>query len=47
MKIQFWCFTAMSALATLKEGETVLDLCSGGGIDTFLAAKKVDGLGKI
>ncbi len=28
-------------LATLKKGETVLDLGSGGGIDVFLAANKV------
>ena len=35
------------ALASLKEGETVLDLGSGGGIDVFLAAKKVGSLGKL
>lgn len=35
------------ALASLKEGETVLDLGSGGGIDVFLAAKKVGGTGKV
>jgi len=29
------------ALASLKEGETVVDLGSGGGLDCFLAAKKV------
>ena len=29
------------ALATLKPGETVVDLGSGGGFDSFLAAKKV------
>ena len=34
------------ALASLKEGETVLDLGSGGGIDIFLAAKKVGEKGK-
>lgn len=34
------------ALASLKEGETVLDLGSGGGIDVFLAAKKVGVTGK-
>jgi SAM-dependent methyltransferase len=34
------------ALASLKEGETVLDLGSGGGIDIFLAAKKVGVKGK-
>lgn len=27
------------ALASLKEGETVVDLGSGGGLDCFLAAK--------
>lgn len=35
------------ALASLKEGETVLDLGSGGGIDVFLAAKKVGQKGKV
>lgn len=35
------------ALATLKEGETVLDLGSGGGIDVFLASKKVGTTGKV
>lgn len=34
------------ALASLKEGETVLDLGSGGGIDVFLASKKVGARGK-
>jgi len=34
------------ALASLKEGEIVLDLGSGGGIDVFLAAKKVGPSGK-
>jgi ubiquinone/menaquinone biosynthesis C-methylase UbiE len=34
------------ALASLKEGETVLDLGSGGGIDVFLAAKRVGAKGK-
>ena len=33
------------ALADLKEGETVLDLGSGAGVDVFLAAKKVGGKG--
>jgi SAM-dependent methyltransferase len=31
----------------LKPGETVLDLGSGGGIDVFLAAKKVGPMGKV
>lgn len=35
------------ALAALKEGETVLDLGSGGGIDVFLAAKRVGDKGKV
>ncbi|MEM3531507.1 MAG: arsenite methyltransferase [Candidatus Methanomethyliaceae archaeon] len=35
------------ALASIKEGETVLDLGSGGGIDVFLAAKKVGTKGKV
>jgi len=35
------------ALASLKEGETVLDLGSGGGIDAFLAARKVGPKGKV
>lgn len=30
-----------TALATLKEGETVLDLGSGGGIDVLLSARRV------
>ncbi len=35
------------ALASLKEGETVVDLGSGGGLDCFLAAKKVGTEGKV
>jgi len=35
------------ALATLKEGETVLDLGSGAGFDCFLAADKVGENGKV
>jgi arsenite methyltransferase len=35
------------ALAALKEGETVLDLGSGAGIDVFLAAKRVGQKGKV
>ncbi|CUM47600.1 uncharacterized protein AC631_05174 [Debaryomyces fabryi] len=34
------------SLANLKEGEVVIDLGSGGGIDVFLAAKKVGKHGK-
>ena len=36
-----------TALADLREGETVLDVGSGGGIDAFLAAKKVSPKGKV
>ncbi len=35
------------ALASLKEGEIVLDLGSGGGIDCFLASEKVGERGKV
>ncbi|MDO8490881.1 MAG: arsenite methyltransferase [Dehalococcoidia bacterium] len=35
------------ALASLKKGEVVLDLGSGGGFDCFLAAKKVGSKGKV
>lgn len=35
------------ALASLKEGETVLDLGAGAGFDCFLAAKKVGESGKV
>ena len=35
-----------TAFATLREGETVVDLGSGGGLDVFLAAKKVGPKGK-
>src|SRR5512139_2096896 len=36
-----------TALADLKEAETVLDLGSGAGIDVFLAAKKVGEHGRV
>ena len=36
-----------TALAELKEGETVLDLGSGGGLDVFLAANRVGEKGKV
>ena len=35
------------ALASLKEGETVLDLGAGAGFDCFLAAQRVGPLGKV
>lgn len=36
-----------AAIASLKPGETVLDLGSGGGIDCFLAAKRVGEKGRV
>jgi len=36
-----------AAIAALREEETVLDLGSGGGIDCFIAAKKVGDKGKV
>lgn len=36
-----------TALASLKEGEVVLDLGSGAGIDCFLAANAVGGSGRV
>jgi len=36
-----------AALASLKEGETVVDLGSGGGIDCFLASMKVGEKGRV
>jgi len=35
-----------TAIAHLREGETVVDLGSGGGLDVFLAATKVGSLGR-
>jgi SAM-dependent methyltransferase len=36
-----------TAIAGIKEGETVLDLGSGAGLDCFLAAKQVGATGKV
>lgn len=36
-----------TAFANLLEGQTVLDIGSGGGIDAFLAAKKVGSTGRV
>src|SRR5512136_570900 len=36
-----------TAFASLKLGETVVDLGCGGGLDVFLAAKKVGPTGKV
>lgn len=35
------------ALASLEEGETVIDLGAGGGVDCFIAAKKVGAKGRV
>jgi arsenite methyltransferase len=35
------------AMATLKEGETVLDIGSGGGLDAFIAARRVGATGRV
>lgn len=36
-----------TAIASLREGEVVVDLGSGGGFDCFLASKQVGALGKV
>ncbi|MBI5410246.1 MAG: methyltransferase domain-containing protein [Nitrospirae bacterium] len=36
-----------AALADIKEGETIVDLGAGGGIDCFIAAKKLGPKGKV
>ncbi|MHA1199960.1 MAG: arsenite methyltransferase [Candidatus Heimdallarchaeaceae archaeon] len=36
-----------TAIAEMKEGEAVLDLGSGGGLDCFLSSKKVGSTGKV
>ncbi|MBI4682413.1 MAG: methyltransferase domain-containing protein [Nitrospirae bacterium] len=36
-----------AALADIKEGETIVDLGAGGGIDCFIAAKKLGDKGKV
>ncbi len=36
-----------TAVAALREGETVLDLGSGGGLDVFLSARRVGPTGKV
>lgn len=35
------------AMAKLKEGETVLDIGSGGGLDAFIAARRVGPIGQV
>ena len=36
-----------TAIASLRDGETVLDLGSGGGFDSFIAAKRVGPTGRV
>ena len=47
LPISAWDAATRSALASLKPGETVLDLGSGGGLDCFLAAKQVGESGHV
>jgi ubiquinone/menaquinone biosynthesis C-methylase UbiE len=44
--VSFGCGNPV-AMASLKKGETVVDLGSGGGLDCFLAANKVGEKGKV
>jgi ubiquinone/menaquinone biosynthesis C-methylase UbiE len=44
--VSFGCGNPV-AMASLKKGETVVDLGSGGGLDCFLAASKVGENGKV
>jgi ubiquinone/menaquinone biosynthesis C-methylase UbiE len=46
LDISYGCGSPVG-LADIKEGETVLDLGSGGGIDCFIAAKKVGRGGRV
>ena len=41
-----WCGTPVN-FADIKEGEVIVDIGSGGGIDAFLWAKKVKDSGKV
>ena len=47
MRDTSWGCGNPTAIAELKEGEVVLDLGSGGGIDCFLAAQRVGAGGKV
>jgi arsenite methyltransferase len=38
---------APTKFADIREGEVVVDLCSGAGIDVFLSANKIGGSGKV
>jgi len=44
--VSFGCGNPI-ALASLKEGETIVDLGAGGGLDCFLAANKVGDKGRV
>lgn len=46
LKISYGCGSPVSR-ASIKEGETVVDLGSGGGIDCFIAAKTAGKSGKV
>lgn len=46
LKISYGCGSPVT-LADIKEGETLVDLGSGGGIDCFIAAKKVGKNGRV
>ncbi|MBI5587923.1 MAG: methyltransferase domain-containing protein [Deltaproteobacteria bacterium] len=46
LEISYGCGSPVT-LADIKEGETLVDLGSGGGIDCFIAAKRVGKNGKV
>ena len=46
LDISYGCGSPV-ALAEIKEGETLVDLGSGGGIDCFIAAKRVGRNGRV
>ena len=46
-EIEGLCCGNPTEIAEIKEGETVLDLGSGGGLDCYIAAKRVGPRGKV
>jgi len=44
--LEVGCY-APTKFADIREGEVVVDLCSGAGIDVFLSANKIGGSGKV